>query len=629
MRLAVVAQLCQGSLGDPLVKITFGAGSNPGPPLAAGITNYTYYPADCPNDGYYTIRNATSSCFSNTWVNIPSDHTGDPNGYFMLVNASIQPNDFYVDTVRGLCGGTTFEFSSWIMSILKTTACGGTGIQPNMTFYIEKTDKTVLASYNTGDISSSNNALWLQYGFYFTTPAGVNTVVLRMKNNAPGGCGNDLALDDITFRPCGPTIQIGINGASLAIANSCFGKPYTLALSSNVSAGYNLPVYQWQQSNNNGNTWIDIPSANNSSFTAVIPTNQPIGTYLYRLGISEQSNAGIAACKVISNIFQLIVNPYPTITIGANTPICEGGLLQLQGPNNDTCVWAGPAGYSYMGSLASLGPVTQDNAGYYYLTATSAAGCATKDTILITINPKPVAHARADTAICSGDNIALQGSGAGTYVWKPTANLSDANSADPISSPTATTRYLLTVTNLGCTDTTSVLVQVLERPTADAGPDKHILQGTEVQLNGAVTGNGISYYWTPSNYLDNDTSIIPLASPPSDITYTLHVTSNNGCGTATDDVLVTVFKKLTVPNAFSPNGDGINDFWNILYLDTYIDASVLVFDRYGRVVFESKGYTKPWDGTFNGKPVPVGTYYYIIDTKTIAPKLNGSVFLIR
>src|SRR5262249_9166356 len=108
-------QLCTGSLGDPVVKITFGAGQNPGPLLNAATTGYTYTMTDCPPDGSYTVRNASSGCFNNTWWGI-TDHTGDVGGYFMLVNASYTPGDFYVDTVRGLCTNTTYEFAAWILN---------------------------------------------------------------------------------------------------------------------------------------------------------------------------------------------------------------------------------------------------------------------------------------------------------------------------------------------------------------------------------------------------------------------------------------------------------------------------------------------------------------------------------
>src|SRR4051794_2379276 len=78
------AQLCKGSLGDPIVIMTFGAGPNPGAPLAT-TRNLQYLSVDCPNDGFYTVRSNTSNCFFSTWHSLDRDHTGDPNGYFMLI----------------------------------------------------------------------------------------------------------------------------------------------------------------------------------------------------------------------------------------------------------------------------------------------------------------------------------------------------------------------------------------------------------------------------------------------------------------------------------------------------------------------------------------------------------------
>src|SRR5579871_2684758 len=241
------AQLCSGSLGDPVVHFTFGAGSNPGPPLPGTITNYQYVNSNCPNDGQYTLANSTANCFGNTWITLTQDHTGDPNGYFMLTNASINRDDFYIDTIRGLCAGTTYEFAAWIVNILKPDACNGTGIEPNLTFNIETPDGTVLSYYNTGFIKATGFASWQQYGFYFTTPPNQPTIVLRIRNDAPGGCGNDLALDDITFRPCGPLVLASSSGSTSDTVNLCdYDNTTTLTFNASVSAGYNNPLYQWQ-----------------------------------------------------------------------------------------------------------------------------------------------------------------------------------------------------------------------------------------------------------------------------------------------------------------------------------------------------------------------------------------------
>jgi len=189
-----IAQTCTGSLGDPVLDETFGEGTGPQTISAAlpanTIYDLTYVPSTCPSDGYYSIVNYTTGCFG-TWGTL-KDHTGDPNGNYMLVNASILPSDFYIDTVNNLCAGTTYQFGSYIANM-----CTILQIFPNLLFTIEKTDGTVLSSYTTGDIPTSSDSIsWNQYSFFFTIPAGVSSVVLRMHNNAPGGNGNDFALDD-------------------------------------------------------------------------------------------------------------------------------------------------------------------------------------------------------------------------------------------------------------------------------------------------------------------------------------------------------------------------------------------------------------------------------------------------
>jgi len=155
------------------------------------------------------------------------------------------------------------------------------------------------------------------------------------------------------------------------------------------------------------------------------------------------------------------------------------------------------------------------------------------------------------------------------------------------------------------------------------------MAGQSVALAGSASGDNISYYWTPTQYMDNPLSLTPVVSPLVDFTYTLHVSTTNGCGDATDDVFVRVYQKVTVPNSFSPNGDGINDLWLIGGLDTYPESVTEVFNRYGQLVFRSVGYSKPWDGTYNGSPLPVGTYYYIIDRKNGFPVLSSWVLIIR
>jgi gliding motility-associated-like protein len=185
---------------------------------------------------------------------------------------------------------------------------------------------------------------------------------------------------------------------------------------------------------------------------------------------------------------------------------------------------------------------------------------------------------------------------------------------------------MLTVTtDRGCSNTYSQAV--INSPEIDAGPDITILRGGEKTLTPNVTGGNLRYRWAPSIGLNNDTIPNPVASPQKDIRYTLTVTADGRCS-VTDDVFVKVVEP-DVPNAFSPNNDGVNDRWVIKHLDTYVRASIQVFNRYGQKVFVSEPYVEPWDGTYNGKQVPVGVYYYIIEPNNGGKRMVGSITLLR
>ncbi len=293
------AQTCNGSVGDPIVNIAFDSDSA----LAPGITNLTYVSHDCPTDGSYTIIKKTTNCFTDSWHTL-TDHTKDSAANFMLINASYDPSDFFVKTITGLCTGTTFQFGAWIANIGNSP----TAIKPNITFSIEKTDGTVLSSYNTGDISIDINAadtgVWKQYSFNFTMPVGISTVVLRMKNNAPGGIGNDLALDDITFRPIGPAISISSTDFTTDSLLFCAKDTRNLTFHSTVENCYAATGYQWQVSTDRGTTWTDIAGANNPDFTRAPTTT---GVYQYRLSVAELNNISSAICRVTSKKFTVIV----------------------------------------------------------------------------------------------------------------------------------------------------------------------------------------------------------------------------------------------------------------------------------------------------------------------------------
>lgn len=626
----VRAQLCQGSLGDPIVNITFGSGSNPGAPIAAAATGYQYIAGDCPNDGFYTIINNSVSCYGNSWFNITSDHTGNPGGYFMLVNASIQPSAFYLDTVRGLCGNTTYEFAAWIMNVIRAESCGGNSNQPNLSFTIEKTDGTLLLTYNTGNIAPSSSPQWRQYGFFLTTPANVTDIVLRIVNNAAGGCGNDLALDDITFRPCGPLLTPSIQSQTASIIALCEGSAATYTFSCAVSGGFSNPSFQWQQSIDGG-SWTDIAGQTAATLTRNFPIGIPIGSYAYRLAVANAGNINSTQCRIASTPLTIKVVAKPTTNASGNSPVCEGQSAILSATGGVNYDWTGPGGFTGSGATVTINDVQLSQQGKYYVTVTSEYGCRAIDSVLVDINPSPVASTSFSSVnICSGNSVALQAAGGGTYEWQPSTALTATDISNPVASPVNTLTYSVVVTNsFNCNDTASVSVAITEPPHADAGPDLSMIENEPVQLQGNATGNNISYAWISSPYISNELLLNPSVNPPVDTKFILRVNSLNGCGTDYDTTTVHVYKQVFIPNAFTPNGDNINDTWYIPALNAFREFDLYVYNRFGEVVYHLKNENKRWDGKFKGKDLPVGAYTYAIYTKRYYKPFNGTVLIIR
>jgi len=642
---------CTVSTGTPIINETFGAGPNFGAPLPGDVTNMIYIATECPNDGQYTIASYTSGCWGNGWHTL-TDHTGDPNGYFMLINASYLPNDFYTKTITGLCAGTNYEFSAWVINM----ANGPGGILPNITFTIEKPDGTVLATHNSGDIPVINPATWKQYGLYFTTPNGISTVVIRMHNNADGGNGNDLAIDDIGFSPAGPQTTITTAGAKNDILNNlCYNK--TISLASTVGTCYTQTTYQWQSSTDNA-TWADIAGATNSTYDFTV---QNPGTIYYRLTVSEAGNIENINCRVNSNTLTIISNTPKVVSAAAdicfgqsytlpsgktyNTPgIYSDTIRTTQGcdsiiTNYTLTVEPAPfktenisicQGQSYLGYTTS---------GTYRDTLAEPSGCDSVHVINLTV--KSWSYSTLTAAICQGQSY-LGYTQTGTY----TDTLMAANGCDSIrtlnltiyplqatmvtaaicqgesyAGHTATGIYIDTLLSKnGCDSIRTLNLTVNALPLPGLARSLNMCFGDTVTLN---PGTFSAYLW-------QDKSVLPTYTVNSPGVYWVKVYNENDCE-ATDTVIVnmTNCKPITIPNTFSPNNDGINDTWKIEELSIYKSCNVQIFNRYGSLVFSSKGFYDPWDGKFNGKEVPVGTYYYIIDVADIREKFSGWLLLVR
>lgn len=268
---------------------------------------------------------------------------------------------------------------------------------------------------------------------------------------------------------------------------------------------------------------------------------------------------------------------------------------------------------------------------YTVITRNPVTQCTATQQVTITFTNNLTMNNIAGGTICRGASFTPQvSSNAASYSWSPSAGVSNTTIANPVLSPQNTTTYTVTGTLGSCTIQRTVTVTVFEGATAIAGPDAIILTGDVYQM--LSSGSAGSYLWTPSTGLSSATVLSPTAAPQTTTTYTLTVTSPQGC-TATDQMTLTVVPYCIKPmNAFTPNGDGINDRWLITDGNCLIGVRAQVFNRYGSRVFESPNYDNTWDGTYKGKPLPDGTYYYVLEFVLLNGKrqvLKGDVTILR
>jgi len=243
-----------------------------------------------------------------------------------------------------------------------------------------------------------------------------------------------------------------------------------------------------------------------------------------------------------------------------------------------------------------------------------------------------------DSVLCEGDDVPVEAiiancSDTASFDWYFNNTLLLSGSTNDFSTTSLTDDgYLKLIINCGsiCTysDTTDSIFYEVTPIGADAGPDKFILDGELANIEGAGTGTPL---WTPSGTLTDPSSFTPTANPSVTTTYFLIV--NNGNCTATDSMNVFVGEVVTIYSGFSPNGDDINDKWVIKNSAQYPDMEVTIFDRSGQKIYHTTGYStqeKWWDGTYKGKPLPVSTYFYVVDLKIGEEGIfKGQVNLIR
>lgn len=310
----------------------------------------------------------------------------------------------------------------------------------------------------------------------------------------------------------------------------------------------------------------------------------------------------------------------------------------------DVAVSGGSAPYTYAWSNSST---TEDisgvTVGSYTITVTDFRNCTNSLTVIVPDSIEITITGIMDTSICeSVTDLELKAvatvnpplTSALSNVWvesNDTLATADSVIVQPLIGDNT---YQFIAAYNGCTWDSIVTVTVLSNPDVEAGEvEDMILNGTR-EIGGDPTSvSAISYSWSPGIYLNDSTEANPEFTPEVDgiFNYTVTVVDGNGC-VASDTLSILVVPEVDIVDLFSPNGDGINDTWVVPFLDQYPDAEVSIYNRWGELLYESKnGYVDPWDGTYNGTNLPIGTYYYVIllNHPDSEEPITGPVTIVR
>ncbi|MFZ4059170.1 MAG: T9SS type B sorting domain-containing protein, partial [Ferruginibacter sp.] len=369
-----------------------------------------------------------------------------------------------------------------------------------------------------------------------------------------------------------------------------------------------------------------------------VPVANPLS--VNTLGVYQLIATNITGCADTA-LYTISAAPAPVLTITNPPALCLPAVADLTAPSITNGSSTGLT-FTYWNNLAATSAVANPSAvsaGTYYIKATTALGCTAINSVVVSQVIRPQVYAGRDTAICSATPGQLHGlvtgtSGTVSYAWTPNIGLNRADTLTAIATPDSTTTYTLTTTivNGTCTYTVSDSMVLTVQPpvVANAGRDTFAVIGISHQLQ--ATG-GLIYSWTPTFVLNNPNIANPFARLTTDTRFVVRVSDLIGCFDY-DTVFVKVYDAIRyyVPNAFSPNGDGRNDIFKPIPIGIVSTEYFRVYNRFGELVYQTSQNGAGWDGTFKGKPQPVGNYVWMVKGKganSTNIELSGNVVLVR
>lgn len=306
------------------------------------------------------------------------------------------------------------------------------------------------------------------------------------------------------------------------------------------------------------------------------------------------------------------------------TTFCEGDSLKLQAVNQTgvTYKWF-RNGQELVGKTGASLQATVGGTYYVEMTVLNSSCSAFSDTIELQVNRRPVVLFDTIPPSCGQGNAAvpLTATPVGG-VFSGKGVVGDQFNAVSAGIGSHTITYSYSDVN-GCEGRVTRIAAVNSPPSIELPASVFIESGSSVTIDCKVTG-ATMYTWSPPDNLSDPTIMQPVASPVQKTTYVLRAENDEGCYSE-KELVIDVYPKVEIPNAFTPNGDAVNQTWELKNIAAYPDCVVEVFNRWGSRVFRSQGYSEAWDGA----GLPTATYYYKIKLNSQLAERTGTVSIFR
>jgi gliding motility-associated-like protein len=449
---------------------------------------------------------------------------------------------------------------------------------------------------------SINNGPYQGDSTFSNLPAGTH----RVKIKDGTGCTDSL---DITVVQLFPTLLISNLSTTAASCSGAADGTVTITASGGLAPyEYSVDGVNYQP----GNT-INIAGGNRS------------------IWVRDNNN-----CVTTQTTF-IPLNNSVTVDAGMDGTICEGKTQQLNSTSNGTSVAWTPS--ATLSNATILNPVASPTVTTKYFVTATTGICSRTDSVTVFVDPAPIPNAGVDVTVCYAQDHQLNGSGGIAFTWTPATNLDDPAIFNPtISKPTSTVIYSLAVVDAkGCSSLKddSITISVTTPAVLFVGNDTVVAMRQPVQLTSQDINNFgfTTYTWSPALGLNSPFIANPVAILNNDITYHVYASTAAGCE-AFDTINIKVYEgpELYVPNAFTPNGDGLNDVLRVVSIGMKEFHFFRIYNRYGELVFSTTDPAKGWDGTLKGKKQSIGTYVWMteaIDYRGNLIQRTGTTLIIQ